>query len=32
LIVPCRFCPAASSAVRNNEPYIEIFLSDILNR
>jgi hypothetical protein len=25
LIVPCRFCPAASSAVRNNEPYIELF-------
>ena len=23
LIVPCRFCPAASMAVRNNEPYIE---------
>ncbi len=23
LIVPCRFCPAASSAVRNNKPYIE---------
>lgn len=25
LIVPCRFCPAASSAIRNNEPYINIF-------
>ena len=25
LIVPCRFCPAASSAVRNDEPYIELF-------
>jgi hypothetical protein len=25
LIVPCRFCPAASSAVRSNEPYIELF-------
>lgn len=25
LIVPCRFCPAASMAVRNNEPYLEIF-------
>jgi hypothetical protein len=25
LIVPCRFCPAASSAVRNNKPYIELF-------
>lgn len=24
LIVPCRFCPAASSAVRNNKPYLEI--------
>ena len=23
LIVPCRFCPAASMAVRNTEPYIE---------
>ena len=23
LIVPCRFCPAASMAVRDNEPYIE---------
>lgn len=25
LLVPCRFCPAASAAVRNNEPYFEIF-------
>ena len=25
LIVPCRFCPAASLAVSNNEPYIELF-------
>lgn len=25
LIVPCRFCPAASAAVKNNEPYLEIF-------
>jgi hypothetical protein len=25
LIVPCRFCPAASAAVRNNEPYVEFF-------
>ena len=25
LVVPCRFCPAASSAVKNNEPYIELF-------
>lgn len=24
LIVPCRFCPAASAAVKNNEPYFEI--------
>ena len=23
LIVPCRFCPAASMAVKNDEPYIE---------
>jgi len=23
LIVPCRFCPAASAAVRSGEPYIE---------
>lgn len=25
LIVPCRFCPAASLAVRENMPYIELF-------
>lgn len=25
LIVPCRFCPAASLAVREKEPYIELF-------
>lgn len=25
LIVPCRFCPAASMAVRENAPYIEPF-------
>ena len=25
LIVPCRFCPAASLAVRENEPYIDLF-------
>ncbi len=25
LIVVCRFCPAASLAVRNNKPYIEFF-------
>ncbi len=25
LIVPCRFCPAASLAVRENKPYIEPF-------
>ena len=25
LIVPCRFCPAASMAVRENRPYIELF-------
>ena len=25
LIVVCRFCPAASLAVRNNKPYLEIF-------
>lgn len=29
LIVPCRFCPAASLAVRSNEPYFE-FLRRIL--
>ena len=23
LIVPCRFCPAASAAVKNNKPYFE---------
>ncbi|MBW2439122.1 MAG: hypothetical protein JRH12_01495, partial [Deltaproteobacteria bacterium] len=25
LIVPCRFCPAASLALRKNEPYFEFF-------
>ncbi len=25
LIVPCRFCPAASFAVREKKPYIELF-------
>ncbi len=25
LIVPCRFCPAASAAVKNNRPYLELF-------
>ena len=25
LIIPCRFCPAASLAVSRNEPYIELF-------
>ena len=25
LIVPCRFCPAASMAVREDKPYIELF-------
>ena len=25
LIVPCRFCPAASQAVREEKPYIEFF-------
>lgn len=25
LIVICRFCPAASMAMRNNQPYIELF-------
>lgn len=25
LIIPCRFCPAASMAVRNNTPYFEFF-------
>jgi hypothetical protein len=25
LILPCRFCPAASLAVRNDKPYIEFF-------
>lgn len=25
LVVPCRFCPAASLAVRENKPYIEPF-------
>lgn len=25
LIVPCRFCPAASTAVKNNKPFIRFF-------
>lgn len=25
LIVPCRFCPAASLAVRRNQPYMDVF-------
>lgn len=25
LIVPCRFCPAASMAVREEKPYLEVF-------
>ena len=25
LIVPCRFCPAASLAVREKKPYIQLF-------
>ena len=25
LLVPCRFCPAASLAVRRNKPYFEFF-------
>jgi len=25
LIVPCRFCPAASAAVREEKPYLEVF-------
>lgn len=29
LLVPCRFCPAASSAVKNNKPYFE-FLTRFL--
>ena len=29
LIVPCRFCPAASMAVRSNTPYFE-FLKNFL--
>ena len=27
LIVPCRFCPAASLAVRERKPYIQLFRS-----
>jgi hypothetical protein len=27
LIIPCRFCPAASLAVQNKEPYIALFNS-----
>ena len=25
LIIPCRFCPAASTAVKNREPYFDFF-------
>jgi hypothetical protein len=25
LIIPCRFCPAASSSINNKEPYFEFF-------
>ena len=25
LIIPCRFCPAASASINNNEPYFEFF-------
>jgi hypothetical protein len=25
LIIPCRFCPAASASISNNEPYFEFF-------
>ena len=32
LIVPCRFCPAASLAVRNNKPYIAFFRSLLKTR
>lgn len=29
LIIPCRFCPAASMAVKTNQPYFEIGSSRI---
>jgi hypothetical protein len=29
LIVPCRFCPAASLAVRKSKPYVELFRSGL---
>lgn len=29
LIVPCRFCPAASLAVRSNKPYFEFFRNSL---
>ncbi len=32
LIVPCRFCPAASLAVRDQKPYIELFRSFLTTR
>lgn len=32
LIVPCRFCPAASLAVRERKPYIELFRSFLRTR
>ncbi|MEJ2170110.1 MAG: hypothetical protein P8X90_31810 [Desulfobacterales bacterium] len=25
LIIPCRFCPAASLAISNNKPYFEFY-------
>ncbi len=32
LIVPCRFCPAASLAVRERKPYIELFRNFLRTR
>ncbi len=32
LIVPCRFCPAASLAVRERKPYIELFSARLVSR
>ncbi len=32
LIVPCRFCPAASLAVREKKPYIELFRTFLRTR
>ena len=32
LIVPCRFCPAASMAVRKSRPFLEFFRGHLKTR